>query len=63
MSGFPEPVANLAVEFTQLFINNEFVNSASGDVFPTINPSTGEKIADVQAGDAADVDKAVAAAN
>jgi len=35
----------------QIFINNEFVNSVSGKVFPTINPSTGEKIVDVQEGD------------
>ncbi|KAJ8299836.1 hypothetical protein KUTeg_022583 [Tegillarca granosa] len=35
----------------RLFINNEFVNSGSGKTFPTINPATGEKIADVQEGD------------
>ncbi len=34
----------------------------SGKTFPTINPSTGEKICDVQEGDKADVDKAVQAA-
>ena len=34
----------------------------SGKTFPTINPSTGEKICDVQEGDKADVDKAVKAA-
>ena len=38
------------------------MNSVSGKVFPTINPCTGEKIVDVQEGDKADVDKAVAAA-
>ena len=31
-----------------IFINNEWVNSLSGKVFPTINPCTGEKIIDVQ---------------
>jgi len=58
----PEPQLNLKVEHTQIFINNEFVNSVSGKVFPTVNPTTGEKIVDVQEGDKADVDKAVAAA-
>lgn len=50
------------IKYTQLFINNEFVNSVSGKTFPTINPSTGEKIVDVQEGDKVDIDKAVAAA-
>jgi len=58
----PPPVKNVKVEYTQLFINNEFVNSVSGKVFPTINPSTGEKIIDVQEGNKDDIDKAVAAA-
>ena len=35
----------------KIFINNEFVNSVSGKVFPTVNPTTGEKITDVQEGD------------
>ncbi|XP_038072468.1 retinal dehydrogenase 1-like isoform X2 [Patiria miniata] len=50
------------VKYTQLFINNEFVNSVSGKTFPTINPQTGEKICDIQEGDKADVDLAVKAA-
>ncbi|XP_033097010.1 retinal dehydrogenase 2-like [Anneissia japonica] len=50
------------VKFTQLFINNEYVNSVSGKTFPTINPTNGEKICDVQEGDKADVDKAVVVA-
>jgi len=58
----PAPIVNPTVEYTQIFINNEYVNSVSGKVFPTINPSTGEKIIDIQEGDKADVDKAVAAA-
>ncbi len=56
------PIVNPEIKYTQLFINNEFVNSVSGKTFPTFNPSTGEKIVDVQEGDKADVDKAVAAA-
>jgi len=58
----PPPIKDIKAEYTQLFINNEYVNSVSGKVFPTINPSTGEKIVDVQEGDKADIDKAVAAA-
>jgi len=50
------------IKHTQLFINNEFVNSVSGKTFPTLNPANGEKICDVQEGDKADVDKAVKAA-
>ncbi|PVD19235.1 hypothetical protein C0Q70_19721 [Pomacea canaliculata] len=60
--GHPEPIRNPEIKYTQLFINNEFVNSDSGKTFPAINPSTGEKIIDVQEADKADVDKAVDAA-
>lgn len=56
------PNRNPEIKYTQIYINNEFVNSASGRTFPTINPTNGEKIIDVQEGDKADVDKAVAAA-
>lgn len=47
---------------TQLLINNEWVESASGHRFETINPATGEVVCDVAEADAADVDKAVQAA-
>ena len=50
------------MEFTKLFINNEWVDASSGKTFPTMNPATGEKICDVAEGDKADVDKAVKAA-
>lgn len=50
------------VEYTEIFINNSFHKSVSGKTFPVLNPATEEKIADVQEGDKADVDKAVAAA-
>ncbi|KAG1659995.1 Retinal dehydrogenase 1 [Nymphon striatum] len=50
------------IEDGVIFINNEWVNSVSGKTFPTINPATEEKFADVQEGDKADVDKAVKAA-
>lgn len=47
----------------QIFINNEWHKSKSGKTFPTVNPATGEIIADVQEGDSADIDAAVQAAN
>jgi aldehyde dehydrogenase (NAD+) len=47
---------------TKLLINNEWVESASGKRFETINPTTGEVICDVAEADAADVDRAVQAA-
>ncbi|CAH1780584.1 unnamed protein product [Owenia fusiformis] len=57
-----EPNRKPVIKYTQLFINNEWVNSVSGKTFPTINPCTEEKICDVQEGDKMDVDLAVAAA-
>ncbi|PBC32035.1 Retinal dehydrogenase [Apis cerana cerana] len=50
------------IKYTQLFINNNFVDSVSGKKFSTINPANGTVIAEVSEGDKADVDKAVAAA-
>merc|ERR1719348_1058525 len=61
-SNMATPVINPEVKFTQIFINNEFVDSVSGKTFPTINPATGEEICQVQEGDKADVDLAVKAA-
>jgi len=61
-AGEPKPLTDMSVEYVQIFINNEFVNSTSGKTFPTVNPATGEKIVDVQEGDKADIDIAVAAA-
>merc|ERR1719348_61852 len=61
-SNMATPVPNPEVKFTQIFINNEFLDSVSGKTFPTINPATGEEICQVQEGDKADVDLAVAAA-
>ncbi|CAK8690019.1 unnamed protein product [Clavelina lepadiformis] len=55
----PAPVKNPKIQYTQIFINNEWQNSISGKTFPTLNPSTEEKICDVQEGDKADVDVAV----
>src|SRR3954451_25273938 len=46
----------------KLLINNRWVDSASGKTFPAIDPATGDEIAQVAEGDAADVDAAVRAA-
>jgi len=46
----------------QLFIDGEFVDAVSGKTFPVFNPATGEILAKVAEGDAADVDLAVSAA-
>ena len=50
------------VRRTQCFIGGKWVDAASGETFPTYNPATEDLIAEVAAGDAADVDKAVRAA-
>src|SRR5215471_8888709 len=50
------------VSATRLLINNKWTDATSGKTFPTINPATGETIAQVAEADAADVDKAVTAA-
>jgi aldehyde dehydrogenase (NAD+) len=47
---------------TDLFINNEWRPAVGGKRFPVENPATEEVIAEVAAGDAPDVDNAVAAA-
>lgn len=47
---------------TGLFINGEFTHSSDGETFATINPATGETIADVAHGTREDVGTAVAAA-
>ena len=36
--------------YLQLFINNEWVNSLSGETFKTMNPTTEEVITEVQKG-------------
>ena len=46
----------------RLFIDGDYVDAIEGGRFETINPATGEVIAEVAAGTAADVDRAVAAA-
>merc|ERR1712012_728324 len=43
-----EPLRKPDIKFTQIFIDNEWVNSVSGKSFPTVNPATGETICSVQ---------------
>ena len=45
-----------------LYIGGEWVQSASGETFQTTDPTTGETLAEVQAGNADDIDHAVDAA-
>ena len=47
---------------TQAFIDGRCVDAASGATFDSVNPATGRVLARVAAGDAQDVDRAVAAA-
>ena len=59
----PAPVKpDVQIKYTQCLIDGQWVPAASGKTFETINPATGDVIAQVAEGDAADVDKAVKAA-
>ena len=49
-------------EHRELYIGGEWVPSASGETFETTDPTTGERLAEVQAGVADDIDRAVDAA-
>ncbi|XP_077217557.1 benzaldehyde dehydrogenase, mitochondrial-like [Tasmannia lanceolata] len=58
-----EPITPpVQVNYTQLLINGQFVDSASGKTFPTLDPRTGDAIAHVAEGDAEDINRAVSAA-
>ncbi len=46
----------------RMLINGEWLPAVTGEVFPTLDPSTGEVIAHIPAGDRQDVDRAVNAA-
>src|ERR1700761_6677664 len=46
----------------RLLIGGEWVEAVSGKTFSTTNPATGEELAQVAAGDAEDINRAVAAA-
>ncbi|WAH38078.1 aldehyde dehydrogenase family protein [Alicyclobacillus dauci] len=55
-------VAEFLVGTKQLFINGQFVPSASGKTFNTLNPATGEVLAVVSEAEEADINSAVLAA-
>ncbi|KAM7483218.1 hypothetical protein LguiB_007801 [Lonicera macranthoides] len=58
-----EPITPpVQINYTQLLINGQFVDSASGKTFPTLDPRTGEVIAHLAEGDAEDINRAVASA-
>ncbi|KAK3158993.1 hypothetical protein QOZ80_2AG0144320 [Eleusine coracana subsp. coracana] len=58
-----EPIQpSVEIKHTQLLINGNFVDAASGKTFSTLDPRTGEAIARVAEGDAEDINRAVAAA-
>ncbi|HXE10586.1 MAG TPA: aldehyde dehydrogenase family protein [Bryobacteraceae bacterium] len=57
-----QPESSVEIRQTKLLINNRWVDSVSGKKFDTINPATGEVLAQVAEADAADVDLAVKAA-
>src|SRR5215467_6267615 len=46
----------------QLLIDGDWTESASGETFATLNPATEETLAQVQSGNAEDIDRAVRAA-
>ncbi|GAA4555469.1 aldehyde dehydrogenase family protein [Pseudonocardia xishanensis] len=50
------------VDHVSMFVDGEFVPAAAGATFPTVDPNTGETIAQVPRADGTDVDRAVAAA-
>ncbi|KAM9810281.1 aldehyde dehydrogenase 1A1-like [Neosynchiropus ocellatus] len=58
----PVPVSDLTVQYTQLFIDNEWQRSCSGRTIPVQNPATGELLCEVEEADTEDIDKAVRSA-
>lgn len=61
-AAMPAPEINPSIMYCGLFIDNEWRKSISGKTFNTINPSTGDCIAEVQEAGCEDVDAAVSAA-
>jgi len=61
--GIPESVKGfLDGKPKGLFIDNEYVDAASGETMASINPATGEPFAEVQVANEQDIDRAVASA-
>src|SRR5271154_4108591 len=55
-------VAEFIDQPRKMLINGRWVNAASGKIFPTYNPATGEVLAQVAEGDREDIEQAVRAA-
>lgn len=62
LSSTIKPFSLPDIKYKQLFINNEFVDSTSKKVFPSINPTNGMEICRIAEGDKVDVNIAVEAA-
>src|SRR5205814_651995 len=61
----PAPETNSYIQLQKrysLFIDGKFVKPHSGKYFPSINPATEEKLAEIADGDAHDIDRAVKSA-
>ncbi|XP_067084258.1 aldehyde dehydrogenase 1A1-like isoform X1 [Osmerus mordax] len=56
------PIPDLEVQYTKIFINNEWHESSSGDKMPVLNPASGDLLCEVEEGRPEDVDKAVRSA-
>src|SRR5579864_8503607 len=57
-----ENVAGYLAKPRRLLIGGKWVEASSGKTFATLNPATGEVLAQVAEGDREDIDRAVAAA-
>ena len=44
MAGLPEPITSPSIDYSGIFINNEWMKSESGNTFSTVNPATGKVI-------------------
>jgi acyl-CoA reductase-like NAD-dependent aldehyde dehydrogenase len=55
-------VKTFEIKNTKLFINNAFIESASGRKFETVNPANGQIISQISEGNENDIEKAVTAA-
>jgi aldehyde dehydrogenase (NAD+) len=55
-------MTTVASRVTDLLVDGELIPAAGGATFPTINPATEESLGDAADGDAADMDRAIAAA-
>src|SRR5215210_771807 len=55
----PSPALGFAEGPHRMLIGGQWVRAASGRSFPTVNPATGEDIAEIPYAEAVDVDRAV----